>query len=293
MNLLSTVSRHLKNGWAEEGLALLRGPLRDGRLSAEEMDRAGRLIRRALPSTRSSVRPVRVALLGQFTTSWVATALTAAAWAHDVAIEVSEGGYDTVIQDLSHISTAADRPDVIVLLPWNQRLFGGSPSERVRDELELWIQAWKMVNDNLGARLLQVGYDWIVPGALGAHLDGSLGPDPCGPRPQPGDPRHLPAGSYFLDMEQVSGTMGRDSFYDMRRYYWTKQPFSEDGTQRLAGAIFAGIRALTTGPKKVVVLDLDNTLWGGVVGEAGPLGVALGDSPEGKGSGPSSPYSRT
>ena len=32
----------------------------------------------------------------------------------------------------------------------------------------------------------------------------------------------------------------------------------------------------------MLVLDLDNTLWGGVVGETGPLGVALGESPEGE-----------
>ena len=30
------------------------------------------------------------------------------------------------------------------------------------------------------------------------------------------------------------------------------------------------------------MLDLDNTLWGGVVGETGPLGVALGESPDGE-----------
>ena len=42
------------------------------------------------------------------------------------------------------------------------------------------------------------------------------------------------------------------------------------------------MRALTTGPKKVLVLDLDNTLWGGVVGETGALGVALGESPDGE-----------
>src|SRR5262249_52643643 len=46
--------------------------------------------------------------------------------------------------------------------------------------------------------------------------------------------------------------------------------------------LFAGARAITTGPKKVLVLDLDNTIWGGVVGEVGPLGVELGDSPDGE-----------
>ena len=32
----------------------------------------------------------------------------------------------------------------------------------------------------------------------------------------------------------------------------------------------------------MLVLDLDNTLWGGVVGETGPLGIALGESPDGE-----------
>ena len=79
------------------------------------------------------------------------------------------------------------------------------------------------------------------------------------------------------------GTLGRASFYDMRRYYWTKQPFSEAGTVAAWPSTFwAAIRALTTGPKKVLVVDLDNTLWGGVVGETGPHGIGLGESPEGE-----------
>ena len=68
----------------------------------------------------------------------------------------------------------------------------------------------------------------------------------------------------------------------MLRYFWTKQVLGGEGTRVLAEHLWAGIRALTTGPKKVLVLDLDNTLWGGVVGETGPLGVALGDNAEGE-----------
>jgi FkbH-like protein len=148
----------------------------------------------------------------------------------------------------------------------------------------MWIQAWKIVNESLGARLLQVGYDWVTPGAPGTHLAGRPQGRVHAVRTLNEEIRaHLPAGAYFLDVEQVSGAMGRESFYDMRRYYWTKQPFSEEGTVRLAAELWAGIRALTSGPKKVLVLDLDNTLWGGVVGETGPLGVALGDSPDGEG----------
>ena len=81
------------------------------------MDRAGRLIRKALEGAGDAVRPLRVALLGQFTTSWLATTLTAVAWGRDAAVTVSEGGYDTVLQDLARLGAAAERPDVVVLLP--------------------------------------------------------------------------------------------------------------------------------------------------------------------------------
>jgi FkbH-like protein len=92
----------------------------------------------------------------------------------------------------------------------------------------------------------------------------------------------LPSGAAFVDLECASGEMGREGFYDARRYVWTKQPFSEEGTVRLCQHIFAGLRALMTGPKKVLVLDLDNTLWGGVVGETGALGIRVGDGADGE-----------
>lgn len=281
---LKEISGLIKRGRAEEGLAALRDFLRRGRPTFQDMDRAGRLIRKAHETGGDRGPRPRVALLGQCTTSWLATALTAVAWGRGVSVEVVEGGYDTVLQDLGGMAAEARRPDVVVLLPWNQRLFGGDPpTDRVADELGLWAQAWALAGEGLGTRVLQVGYDWIVPSALGGHLDAR----DCGRvravrEVNEGLRAALPAGAYFLDLEQVSGGMGRDSFYDMRRYYWTKQPFSEEGVVRLAGELWAGVRALTTGPKKLLVVDLDNTLWGGVVGETGPLGVALGDSPDGE-----------
>ena len=135
-----------------------------------------------------------------------------------------------------------------------------------------------------GARLVQVGYDYDHAAALGSHLSG-----------RPGGLIHLiralneqvresiPQGAYFVDLEQVSGELGRRQFYDPRSYHWTKQPFSRAGVKRLCEHICAGITALTTGPKKVLVLDLDNTLWGGVVGELGPHGVGLHDDAQGRG----------
>ncbi len=274
-----------KAGKSSQAISLIRDALRRGRLDPEGADRAGRFLQKEFAAGNVEGKPVRILLLGQCTTSWLATSLTAAAWSEGVCALVSEGGFDSIVQDLNQLMHGGEKPDVVVLLPWGSRLIANEAPEedRIAGELSMWTQAWSMVKGGLGSRLLQVGYDWVVPGPLGSHLSA-----------RPGGPVHairgmnnailnaLPPGSYFLDLEQTSGGIGRNTFYDMRRYYWTKQPFSEEGTMVLSKDLWAGVRALLTGPKKVLVLDLDNTVWGGVVGETGPLGVSLGETADGE-----------
>ncbi len=268
-------NRLRREGQLDAALRTLRDGLRPAGVDAATHERAGRLLLKHLDAPKAP----RVRLLGQCTTSWLVPLLSAVAWARDAALRVSDGEYDNVLQEL----TGHEPPDVVVLLPWTQRLLAADArgeAERIDAELAYWQAAWA---SRKGAKLVQVGYDWTAPGAQGVMLAG--GPDGrmrlCR-RMNDALRANLPSGAYFVDLEAVSGQMGRERFYDPRRYNWTRQPFSEEGALRLARHLQAGIRALMTGPKKVLVLDLDNTLWGGVVGELGPFGVQLGESPDGE-----------
>jgi FkbH-like protein len=269
-----------------EALRLLRDALRRGQLEPEGVEKAGRIVRAAAAgSADEGVIPVL--LLGQCTTSWLANVLTAVAWGHGVAVSVTEGTYDNVAQELLTAEGPAGSSAVVVLVPWNQRLlFGGSdrePQVRVEQECDFWRQVWGLVKGRLGARILQVGYDWMGPGARGYCFGGKADGDVALVRRVNEALRQdLPAGAYFADLEQISGVMGRERFYDPRRYFWTKQPFSEVGAVRLAEHLWAGVRALVSGPKKVLVLDLDNTLWGGIVGETGPTGIRITEGTDGE-----------
>jgi FkbH-like protein len=282
--ILEESRAHQRAGRTDDALAVLRDGLRRGWLSAQGIEMAGRRITKLLDS-RDEKR-VEVLLLAQCTGTWLSSCLTASGWAGGTALRVREGQYDNVMQELLAAKAAGQKPDVVVLLPWNRRILsdeGGSTQQRIDDELSFWKQAWEIVTKDLGARLIQIGFDWVSPGALGCHLSGK---DPGSVdlirRVDQAMREQLPPTAFFIDLQQVSGNVGRERFYDPRRYYWTKQPFSDEGTARLAHEIFAGIRALITGPKKVLVLDLDNTLWGGVVGETGAAGVEIGDNPAGE-----------
>lgn len=284
--LFKQVANLRKQSQSSEALALLRDALRRRQFDVEGIEKAGRIVQ-SIRAEAKDKGAIRVLLLGQCTTSWLANTLTAVSWGHGTALAVTEGAYDNVMQELLAAGAAEDKADIVVLVPWNQRLLcdntNRAPAERVHDECLFWQQAWRLVRDRLGARILQVGYDWITPGALGSCLGTKADGDVALVRRANDALReNLPAGAYFADLEQISGVMGRERFYDLRRYFWTKQPFNEAGTVRLAEHLWAGFRAMLTGPKKVLVLDLDNTLWGGVVGETGPLGVGLGEGPDGE-----------
>lgn len=87
----------------------------------------------------------------------------------------------------------------------------------------------------------------------------------------------IAGGIHLLDLAAVQADFGISASLDWRQWYLFRQPFRETFLRQAAARIARLIRASRAAPKKCVVLDADNTLWGGIVGEAGLEGIALGD----------------
>ena len=173
---------------------------------------------------------------------------------------------------------------MIVLLPWHQRLLAHdarAAEERIADELEFLHAAWAQV-ERLKSKLVQVSYDWTGPGAAGHALSAREGAVALVQQANAAMRAALPGNAFFVDLESISAVQGKLAFYDARNYHWLKQPFSPLGLSVLARHVATGLRALTGGRRKVLVLDLDNTLWGGVVGESGAQGIVVGGEGEGE-----------
>ena len=80
----------------------------------------------------------------------------------------------------------------------------------------------------------------------------------------------------LLDLDEVLQTIGRDQFFDRRYWYSAQFPFTPVAAREVARRVMA-IGAVLKFPRaKVIALDADNTLWGGVIGEDGMDGIALG-----------------
>jgi FkbH-like protein len=83
-------------------------------------------------------------------------------------------------------------------------------------------------------------------------------------------------GVYFDDLDVLLEQHGRASLLDRRLWQTSRFPFSTAGAQVVARHLLRYAVLAARGPLKCIALDADNTLWGGIVGEDGPDGLALG-----------------
>ncbi len=67
-----------------------------------------------------------------------------------------------------------------------------------------------------------------------------------------------------------------DRAFSARMWSLAKIPFDHAVFRRAAADIKAAVRTLRGGTRKLLLLDLDNTLWGGTLGDVGTDGLRLG-----------------
>jgi FkbH-like protein len=79
-----------------------------------------------------------------------------------------------------------------------------------------------------------------------------------------------------FDLEHLAAHHGLRNWYDYRQFDQSKHPFSLDLHASVAHSFAGYILSLLGRSKKAIVVDLDNTLWGGVVGDEGADGIKIG-----------------
>lgn len=87
---------------------------------------------------------------------------------------------------------------------------------------------------------------------------------------------------YLLDIADKVADIGRNQFYSNKMWYMSSMPYSRDGLNAVSTEIDRVLDSAFSSRKKIIALDLDNTLWGGIIGEDGVDGIELSDHKEGQ-----------
>ena len=84
------------------------------------------------------------------------------------------------------------------------------------------------------------------------------------------------SGVYVCDFDQFVKKYGEKNVFDYRKYFLGDIKISLDHIPIFADELMGYIKPMISKNRKCIVLDLDNTLWGGIVGEDGFDGISLG-----------------
>jgi FkbH-like protein len=83
---------------------------------------------------------------------------------------------------------------------------------------------------------------------------------------------------FVLDISRLAGYYGVEKFYDKKQWYIAKNPYSLVGNKAIILETKKILNAINGKTKKCLVLDCDNTLWGGIIGEAGIENIQINNS---------------
>jgi FkbH-like protein len=83
---------------------------------------------------------------------------------------------------------------------------------------------------------------------------------------------------YVLDLNSLIARRGAQNWYDARKWMMARMPIAAGEMIHLAREWLRFLHPITGRTCKVLAVDLDNTIWGGVIGEDGMDGIKLDDS---------------
>jgi FkbH-like protein len=231
-------------------------------------------------------RKIRIALVGTVTLELWVPALRTLCFSWGIAAEIYVGQFQQYTQEILDPASglAQFQPDlVIIAADWRALALpveSSDPAGTVAAKLALFQPLWRHCREKLGANIIQSNFE--VPeidplGNLGAALPGG----------RASVLRQLNLelarqGVPILDIDQISALHGKQRWQDEALWQAAKQYPSTEAIPLLARHTAAMVRASLGLTSKCLALDLDNTLWGGIIGEDGISGIRLGGTPVGE-----------
>ncbi|HVC60171.1 MAG TPA: HAD-IIIC family phosphatase [Acetobacteraceae bacterium] len=247
-------------------------------------------VRRAIPVQPEGLatRPVRLAVLGSATLTHLLPAIRVAGLRRGIWIDTYENDFGQYVQELSDPDSElhAFKPTAVLLSLDAYHLAAGVTSgldaagaDAALDEIKGRIrEAWRLAREAFRCPIIQQTALPVHPWVLGSNehrLPGSRA-------------RHLARlnaalremanadGIDLLAVDEHAARGGIERWHDTALWHRSKQEISPVAAPLygdLAGRLLAAGQGRSF---KCLVMDLDNTMWGGVIGDDGMEGIALG-----------------
>jgi FkbH-like protein len=239
-----------------------------------------------------AAKVIRVALLADCATQHLADIIRAIAARNNVQAEVYEGNYDSVDLEILDGNSAlyAFQPQYAVILLSSEklkaRLYAASDRRSFADETVGRLEnLWSAFRAHSQATIIQSTFVLPSERAFGNYelkVADSVGSIFTEINYRLAVSARQAKAVLLSDVDFLAASVGRAQWLDARMWNMAKTPCRLEHLPLLAQSLLDTIFAAAGLFAKCVVLDLDNTLWGGVIGDDGLEGIALGEFDEGE-----------
>lgn len=252
----------------------------------EEIPQLLKLARRYAKSYVTGEKDLRVAVLGSYSIQHFVSVLRFLLHEEGIDANIYEGEYDGILMDVLNDDSELYefKPSIVILLPSIKDIkefpILGSDAEAVEQladkQVQLYQGIWNKLEASLGCQILQANFVLPIERALG-NLESNYEYSHSVYYKKINAKLEQKRGGNvtIMDMDYWAGVVGKINWFDNSSYYLSKTGFRMDYIGVVAEIFVKQIMALTGKVKKCLVLDLDNTLWGGVVGDDGCMGIQL------------------
>ncbi|MCU1222799.1 MAG: FkbH like protein [Edaphobacter sp.] len=208
--------------------------------------------------------------------------------------ELWKGDYDNYVSEILDPESElyAAKPEVIFLIPSNQRCaYQGALTDSREQQQEQALSAAQELLSLCRTARERSGAEIVIANFL-PPADFDPGPYRVRSLGSGWNFRKLvnlelglnvPSYVHICDVEFLASRRGTVTCYDARAWFETKQLYSSEFSVDVAREVGNIVGSLHKSSKKVLALDLDNTMWGGVIGDDGMTGIEIGGtSPRGE-----------
>lgn len=255
------------------------------RLNFNQLNRLGTLIRRCDRETLLPLENYRICVLCGGTTDFMAPALIASAARHGIALEITSTPYDQILQQALDPNSILNnsKPDAVLVALDHRSLKIEASIEKLNEtSLDDTLKFISSIRDgimNNGSPIMIIQTIPDVAESVFGNIELTINTQSNRIKFINEYIRNLTSdsGAVLYDVERMANLIGLDEWHDPVQWNMAKLPFAQKFLSLYAEK-FANLLSMIRGrSRKCLVLDLDNTIWGGVIGDDGLDGLVLGN----------------
>lgn len=257
-------------------------------MTVDQLGQFAKTVRALSPHLRAAgLSPLRLGLVGSHTLDYLAPSLEATGVRHGLVLDAVKADYGQVMQAVhdpqswlggSSLDAVLLCLDARFLSLDTARLEPGEAAASIDAAITMMGDLCRAIRDGMGAMVI---LQTIPPPAdpLFGNLDARVDGSPFAMVKtfnQRLVEEVLKSGDLLVDVASLAASHGLARWHDPRGWHTAKLPFSLDVAPLHADHVCRVLGAAKGKARKCLVLDLDNTLWGGVIGDDGLEGIRIG-----------------